>query len=411
MAAFGARSIPTSVSRMEKEPVPQLRQSKQRFSYAESEDSNDTPKSSPGNSSFGGSPEMSENTVIDLVSEDELQSDDVIHVAPRADSTRDLPERTTRSKVNYATPKRPLKKKTISKGNKGQRPLKLTSDLFATSKSTKSHPQTARGRTRQDIADSTKPKRCAFLLANKEYFLPLLPETSYIDKLQRLRDMGDPVTEPESVPYEVIEAQPKDVRAIMKPYQLEGLSFLVHMYRNGISAILGDEMGLGKTLQTLSLFQYLENNEPTRGEKRPYLVVCPLSVLSSWINEAKRWVPGLHVARFHGPKAERERLKLDCRKSAAKIDVVVTTYETFVAEQGWFKRAFVWRYCVLDEVSALSVLRLETPSPPQTSMIRTNTRTRATKSRTASLMCLARFKDCRQNIVCFLLALHFRITS
>lgn len=31
------------------------------------------------------------------------------------------------------------------------------------------------------------------------------------------------------------------------------------------------------------------------------------------------------------------------------VDVVVTTYESYLAEQGWFKRAFVWRYVVLDE--------------------------------------------------------------
>jgi SWI/SNF-related matrix-associated actin-dependent regulator of chromatin subfamily A member 5 len=36
----------------------------------------------------------------------------------------------------------------------------------------------------------------------------------------------------------------------MKQYQLEGLSFLVWLYENGMNGILGDEMGLGKTLQT-----------------------------------------------------------------------------------------------------------------------------------------------------------------
>ena len=156
---------------------------------------------------------------------------------------------------------------------------------------------------------------------------------------------------PTAAPYESLATMPKEVTATMKPYQREGLSFLVYMHKNGMSAILGDEMGLGKTLQTLALFAYLRENEPTKGEHRPYLVVCPLSVLSSWMNEIKKWVPGLKAVRFHGPKTEREKLKEDCRISgkAAQIDVVVTTYETFVAEQGWFKRAFVWRYCVLDE--------------------------------------------------------------
>lgn len=243
---------------------------------------------------------------------------------------------------------------------------------------------TARNRVRQEIADHTKPKRDAFLLAHSEYFLPLLPETSYIDKLQRVHAMNDE-DEPEYRAHEKLTKQPDMVKALMKPYQLDGLSFLVHMYHNGMSAILGDEMGLGKTLQTLALFAHLSENEPKKGENRPHLVVCPLSVLSSWINEAKRWTPDLNVLRFHGPKAERDRMKLEAQGKIDKygnqtlkarnknretrtakgsrvvdldepeyidakpIDVVVTTYETFTSEQSWFKTAFVWRYCVLDE--------------------------------------------------------------
>ena len=175
----------------------------------------------------------------------------------------------------------------------------------------------------------------------------------------------------------------------MKSYQLAGLSFLVYLQRNGISGILGDEMGLGKTLQTLSLIQFLkEQRVKTKmpNENRPCLVVCPLSVLSSWMAESRRWTPGLKVLRFHGPVHERNRLKnvatgledmygnetklalrkkYNRRKAAGKeiidiesgsdqddsigVDLIVTTYETFLAENCWFKRAFVWKYVILDE--------------------------------------------------------------
>ena len=176
----------------------------------------------------------------------------------------------------------------------------------------------------------------------------------------------------------------------MKPYQLLGLSFLVYLHKNGLSGILGDEMGLGKTLQTLSLFQYLKDNRTPSsrsGEIRPCLVVCPLSVLSSWMAESRRWTPGLNVLRFHGSVHERERLKRiaigdidnlgnetrgarkkknDRRTASGKpiidldsdtddapdqqsVDLIVTTYEGYLAEQGWFKKAFIWSYVVLDE--------------------------------------------------------------
>ena len=44
------------------------------------------------------------------------------------------------------------------------------------------------------------------------------------------------------------------VQGEMRPYQLEGLKWLVAQHDKGAGGILGDEMGLGKTLQVHSLF-------------------------------------------------------------------------------------------------------------------------------------------------------------
>jgi SWI/SNF-related matrix-associated actin-dependent regulator of chromatin subfamily A member 5 len=347
-------------------------------SYAESENSG-SPASA--RSSFAESPSSATSDhQIDISSEDELGSGDMIHVVSKpamstAVATRHLPSRSTRSQVSYASPKRVLKKvKTTTRSKKKHL---LSSD---TSKPAVDKVRSARALLRKEIEDHTKPKRDTFLLVHADLFLPLLPENNYIRKLQR--NLADD-QEVNMIPHEMLEAQPDGVKATMKPYQLEGLSFLLHMYNNGMSAILGDEMGLGKTLQTLSLFQHLNNTAPApvAGETRPYLVVCPLSVLSSWINETTRWTPGLKVMRFHGPKNERERLKREAvgledrfgqkttkgksksRQKVSKVasgmidldseeepetegdrlvDVVVTTYETFVSEQSWFKRTFVW---------------------------------------------------------------------
>ncbi|KAF2626769.1 ISWI chromatin-remodeling complex ATPase ISW2 [Macroventuria anomochaeta] len=236
---------------------------------------------------------------------------------------------------------------------------------------------TARARLRDDIAHKTKAKANNFLVTNKEYFLPLLPPSNYVTKLVA-NHKAKPIVE-----YEELEEQPKGVTATMKPYQLSGLSYMVYLYNNGFSGILGDEMGLGKTLQTLSLFQYLEEldrkNGTTSEELRPYLVVCPLSVLNSWVTEAQKWVPELKVLRIHGTKNERNRLKrvalgmedlqgneteqLKGRKASRKAGlkvstyedtgssykIIVTTYDTFQADADWFKRSFLWRYVVLDE--------------------------------------------------------------
>ena len=377
LAAFGARSLPVSSSRMSRETDKKssLRPDRVSFSYAESEGSS-SPAADSAASSFNGSPASSKTSSRieeSAESEDELQQDDadcirgknlltlsrvvinanLLPVAPRPTvGSRKLPERSSRSTVTYATPKKIVKKKRGSNGRSAMQPMKLKSDLIkANSRGvSKTRPETERNKIRYEIAEHTKPKRDRFLLAKRELFLPLLPRNNYIAKLlkQHNIDAEAEITIDDS---KQVDCKPSGVTATMKPYQLEGLSFLLHMHNNGMSAILGDEMGLGKTLQTLSLFQYLQNNKPVQGEHRPCLVVCPLSVLSSWMNEAKKWVPELNVVRFHGPKRERDKLMNECRIASknTKIDVIVTTYETFVAESGWFKRAFVWRYCVLDE--------------------------------------------------------------
>lgn len=103
----------------------------------------------------------------------------------------------------------------------------------------------------------------------------------------------------------------------MKPYQLEGLSFLAWMHVNGMPAILGDEMGLGKTLITLSLMQSLREAVTLSATKRPlrFLVICPLSVLATWMSESARFVPSLATIRVHGSSLARDAAKRRLRQS------------------------------------------------------------------------------------------------
>jgi SNF2 family DNA or RNA helicase len=323
--------------------------------------------------------------VVDIsVSEDELQKE----TQPLAEA-----QRQSRPTSTYSSEREELKMENRKKVDRPRRSTRgkdniLQSDMLIDELATsprkpkprappRRKPDTARQRLRDDIAAQTKAKANNFLAAHKDYFLPLLPAHNYVSKLKATAPI---------VKYEELTEQPKGVTATMKPYQLSGLSFLVYLHNNGFSGILGDEMGLGKTLQTLSLFQYLEERDQKAGvhseELRPYLVVCPLSVLNSWVNEAQKWVPSLKVLRFHGSANERNRLKKVVvgmedmygnetnqardRKASRKAGltvsklptedqgaqsykIIVTTYESFQAEQTWFKHSFVWRYVVLDE--------------------------------------------------------------
>jgi SNF2 family DNA or RNA helicase len=90
----------------------------------------------------------------------------------------------------------------------------------------------------------------------------------------------------------------------LRPYQLEGVSWLAGCYDRGHGCILGDEMGLGKTVQCLSLLLYLNGCKRKDG---PFLVLCPLSVINNWQSELTRFAPAMKVLSYCGGKDERER--------------------------------------------------------------------------------------------------------
>lgn len=176
-----------------------------------------------------------------------------------------------------------------------------------------------------------------------EPFITADVKTKLVESVKKL-----PFKQP--LPRTQILRQPKCiVNGEMRDYQLEGLSFLVSMFDNGLSAILADEMGLGKTLQTIAFLGYLKFERHVGG---PHLVVCPLSVLSSWMKEFQRWCPELRVIRLHSSdKAERERFRREVLNNPSSFDVLLTTYE-MVASQNMkmvLRSRIHWRYLVLDE--------------------------------------------------------------
>ncbi|KIJ62436.1 hypothetical protein HYDPIDRAFT_114552 [Hydnomerulius pinastri MD-312] len=93
--------------------------------------------------------------------------------------------------------------------------------------------------------------------------------------------------------------------AQLKDYQLEGVEWMVSLDKNGVSGILADEMGLGKTLQTIAFNAHLRE----LGHFRPFLVVCPLSVIHNWVEEFQRFAPTIPVCMYHGTPAERAELR------------------------------------------------------------------------------------------------------
>lgn len=101
----------------------------------------------------------------------------------------------------------------------------------------------------------------------------------------------------------------------MRPYQLDGLNWMIGLYDNGISGILADEMGLGKTLQTLAFLAYLKVDlsrwllssllQNVRGLNKAHVIIVPKSTLPNWLKEIKKWTPSLTAFGLLGTKEDR----------------------------------------------------------------------------------------------------------
>ena len=118
------------------------------------------------------------------------------------------------------------------------------------------------------------------------------------------------------------------------------------MYDLAACAILGDEMGLGKTIQTITFLGYLKE---IRGEGGPHLIVCPLSVMSSWEHELNRWMPSMRVKKLHAATAERQEV-LQELADVSTYDVALTTYGTLTAQgTSHYTSRIQFRTVVLDE--------------------------------------------------------------
>jgi len=140
-------------------------------------------------------------------------------------------------------------------------------------------------------------------------------------------------------------AAPPGFVGTLRPYQERGLSWLSFLESVGMGGLLADDMGLGKTVQLLALVA----SDAGTPDRRPTLLVCPMSVVGSWQREAARFTPGLRVHVHHG--SERPRGKA-FRAAVGDSDLVVTTY-ALLARDAAALREVAWHRLVLDEAQAI----------------------------------------------------------
>ena len=164
------------------------------------------------------------------------------------------------------------------------------------------------------------------------------------------------------VDYQDIEYIPStNLKATLRPYQTEGVKWMIGHQQNGLGALLADDMGLGKTLQTIAVLSHSKDNikrksqsasnqqmslfgEEIVSEINPLraLVVLPAALIFNWYSEIKKFNPTLHVKRHIGGSRSKRP------NDIANFDIVLTTYQTALRDIKILEK-IDWEYIVLDE--------------------------------------------------------------
>ncbi|CCD25970.2 putative ATPase NDAI_0G01950 [Naumovozyma dairenensis CBS 421] len=133
---------------------------------------------------------------------------------------------------------------------------------------------------------------------------------------------------------------------ILKPYQLEGLNWLITLYENGLNGILADDMGLGKTIQSIALLAFIYEMD-TEG---PFLIAAPLSTIDNWMNEFQKFAPDLPVLKYyhHGGQNDRTKLLRKFFKKTNGTGIIVTSYEIIIRDSD-FIMSKNWKFLIVDE--------------------------------------------------------------
>lgn len=152
------------------------------------------------------------------------------------------------------------------------------------------------------------------------------------------------------------------LKADLRPYQKEGVVWMLDLYHKGLGACLADDMGLGKTLQTISVLTYVKHHlkedlekpigglniqtdlfsEPPTSKPLRALIVMPSSLIFNWKKEIEQFSPSLKIYSHTGTLRSKKP------EDIIRYDVVLSTYHT-VARDVEILDKIAWEYVILDE--------------------------------------------------------------
>ncbi|WP_216828345.1 DEAD/DEAH box helicase [Alkalihalobacterium elongatum] len=140
---------------------------------------------------------------------------------------------------------------------------------------------------------------------------------------------------------------PPSLRGELRPYQLDGMSWLFHMRRVGFGACLADDMGLGKSIQTIAYMLAVIENQSGNHSSTPFLIICPTSLIGNWEEELQRFAPHLSIFVHHGGDRLTDKDVTDW-----EYDIIITSYALAFRDDTIFTNT-VWNGLILDEAQQI----------------------------------------------------------
>ena len=136
--------------------------------------------------------------------------------------------------------------------------------------------------------------------------------------------------------------KPRALKATLRPYQEQGLSWLKFVHDMGTGGILADDMGLGKTIETIALLLLVKQESKSLRA----LIVAPTSVVSNWMREIDRFAPTLTTALWHGAGRKEQQ------KDLTSANVIITSYALLRRDIDLLTKLKL-DYVILDEAQAI----------------------------------------------------------
>ncbi|WRT68269.1 uncharacterized protein IL334_005245 [Kwoniella shivajii] len=145
---------------------------------------------------------------------------------------------------------------------------------------------------------------------------------------------------------------PVEVKADLRQYQKDGVSWLAFLAKYQLHGILCDDMGLGKSLQSICIIASKHQERAVRHSLSksvdtahlPSMIVCPPTLTGHWYHEILKFTPHLKPLQYVGNAGERTLL----RTRFPAHDVIISSYESIRSDINDLTK-INFLYCVLDE--------------------------------------------------------------